>query len=146
MSELIGAIRITGTSRERNEIGRFTAAVKRGATNAALAVANLGAAVAQAAAPVRSGRLAGSIYSSRLGPYSAIVGATAPWAAVQNFGGAAHEIGAPGQTLANKEQNFGPTKGPVHHPGNPATRFMDEAYAAAAAEGENIIARYMPES
>lgn len=146
MAESVGAIRIHNRTRLRDESGRFLAEVHKGASRAALAIANLGLRVAGNAAPKRTGRLRASARSRRTGPYTAEVSFAAPYAQEQESGAGPHSIGRPGQILANKEQEFGPTRGPVNHPGNPATHFMRKGYDAAAAAGENIAAQYLPES
>lgn len=104
----------------RDEFGRFAQTLSVGAQRSQQEASDIGAALAAALAPKRSGFLAGTIHSTGAG-----FAAGAGYAAAQEAGADPHTIGAPGQVLAGDE--FGPARGPVLHPGNPATHFMRDA-------------------
>jgi hypothetical protein len=107
----------------RDEIGRYAQRVDDGAEEAQGTLSQLGATLAAALAPRKRGVLAGSIHSTGHGFATGAL----PHALPQEEGAGAHPIGAPGQTLGNKEEGFGPVKGPVLHSGNPAVHYMRNA-------------------
>lgn len=90
-------------------------------------------------APRRSGFLAGTVRPNGHG-----FEATAGYAAAQDAGAGPHSIGAPGQVLGNEDDGFGPVKGPVEHPGNPATHFMRDALRLVNRKLMQIIRSNMP--
>lgn len=107
----------------RDEMGRYAARVDQGAEEAQSDLSKLGATLAKALAPRRRGVLAGSIHSTGHGFATGAL----PHALPQEEGAGPHPIGEPGQTLGNKEDGFGPVKGPVMHTGNPAVHYMRNA-------------------
>jgi hypothetical protein len=120
----------------RDPFGRFMRQIDDAAENTAYAAAKRGAFLSRVFAPKRTLRLASAIFA-----YRHSTGKTAGWkvegvpyAAAQDKGAAAHQIGAEGQVLANESDNFGPVVGPVSHPGNPATHFMSKAREQVARE------------
>jgi hypothetical protein len=123
----------------RDEFGRFAAVVDEATERSQKEASDIGAALAASLAPRRSGFLAGTIRSTGHG---FIV--TAGYGAAQESGAGPHEIGDPGQTLGNEDDDFGPVKGPVMHPGNPATHFMRDALRLVNGRLMNIIRGNMP--
>lgn len=123
----------------RDEFGRFAQALDIGAKRSQSEASEIGAALAAALAPKRSGFLASTIHSTGAG-----FAAGAGYAAAQEEGAGAHAIGAPGQTLANEADGFGPVRGPVLHPGNPATHFMRDALRLVNQRIMSIIRANMP--
>lgn len=122
----------------RDEFGRFAQALDVGAKRSQEEASNIGAALAAALAPRRSGALAGSIHSTGHGFATGAL----PEAEPQEFGAGPHSIGAPGQVLAGDD--FGPVRGPVQHPGNPATRYMRDALRLVNARLMSIVRANMP--
>ena len=127
----------------RDDSGRFVSAVEAGGEAAVLEIADAIAGLAIIFAPRKTGELAGSIEAIALGGTEAAAVARAGHAAPQEEGAGAHTIGAPGQVLANKEEEFFAI-GPVTHPGNPATRFLTRAAAAVSPRATAIVKKYMP--
>lgn len=121
----------------RDEFGRFAQALTTGAQRSQIESSEIGAALAAALAPKRSGFLAGTIHSTGAG-----FAAGAGYAAAQEEGAGAHPIGAAGQVLAGDD--FGPVRGPVVHPGNPATHFMRDALRLVNQRLMGIIRGNMP--
>lgn len=138
-----GSIGITNHVHYRDNVGRFAAAIERGAQEAIIDVSNQGAKTAQVLAPKRTGAMAATIQPFTTGGSAGgwVVGTS--YALDQEYGAGPHEIGAPGQVLANKEDGFYAT-GPVHHPGNPATRFMQKSYNIMRGRILGILKRHMP--
>lgn len=132
-------VRVTARVDWRDESGRYAAAVDAGAQKAQLDASKLGAAIAAGLAPKRTGALAaitadGSGYSTPALRY----------AIPQEEGAGAHVIGDAGQTLANEAEGFGPVKGPVMHPGNPAVHFMRNSLRIVNQRIMAIIRANMP--
>lgn len=123
----------------RDEFGRFAQALDVGASRSQKEAGEIGAALAAALAPKHSGFLAGTVRSTGHG-----FEATAGYAAAQEEGAGPHPIGEAGQTLGNKAEDFGPVKGPVLHPGNPATHFMRNALRMVNQRLMGIIRKNMP--
>lgn len=100
-------------------------------TSAYAEAAALTTGVAKTSAPHDTGELARSIRYTPVSPLSGNIGSTAKHAGPQNKGAGAHQI-APirKKALYNKRRGFGPVRGPVQHPGNPATGYLDKAQAA----------------
>lgn len=121
----------------RNEFGRFAQAVDTGAQRSQAEASDIGAALAAALAPKRSGLLASTIRSTGAG-FAAGTG----YAVDQEEGAGPHPIGAAGQILAG--DGFGPVRGPVLHPGNPATHFMRDALKLVNQRLMGIIRGNMP--
>lgn len=125
--------------RWRDESGRFAAAMTDGARRSQEEAGKIGAALAIALAPERDGILKGSIHANGAG-----FEADAGYAAAQEEGAGPHEIGAPGQVLGNEDDGFGPVRGPVEHPGNPAVHYMRDALRLVNARLMGIIRGNMP--
>lgn len=124
----------------RNEFGRFASAMDTGAQRSQSEAGDIGAALAAALAPKRSGFLAGSIHGNGHG-----FEADADYAAAQEEGAGPHLIGAGfDKVLVNEGEGFGPVLGPVEHPGNPATHFMRDALKMVNARLMGIIRGNMP--
>lgn len=121
----------------RNEFGRFAAAMDAGAKRSQEEGGEIGAALAAALAPKRDGTMASTIHSNGHGFE---VGTS--YAAAQEEGAGPHTIGAPGQVLSGVD--FGPVRGPVAHPGNPATHFMRDALRMVNQRMMGIIRSHMP--
>lgn len=124
----------------RDEFGRFAQALDVGAQRSQKEASDIGAALAAALAPKRSGFLASTIHSTGAG-----FAAGAGYAAAQEKGAGPHII-APvrKQALYNADDDFGPVGGPVLHPGNPATRFMRQALRLVNQRMMGIIRGNMP--
>jgi hypothetical protein len=113
----------------RDHSGRFASAVEAGAQQALIEGSQEGARLSMEFAPKRSGFLASTISPFIFGLNHVGWAVRAPYGLAQDLGARPHVIGAAGQLLANKEDGFGPVRGPVWHPGNPATRFMERAFS-----------------
>lgn len=107
----------------RDEMGRYAQRVDGGAEEAQGTLSEIGAFLAKGLAPRKRGVLAGSIHSTGHGFATGAL----PHALPQEEGAGAHAIGQPGQVLGNKEDEFGPVRGPVLHTGNPAVHYMRNA-------------------
>lgn len=105
----------------RDEFGRFAQTLTVGAERSQRDASNLGAQVAAMLAPKRSGALGESVHSTGSGFATGAL----PYAEAQEEGAAPHWIGWESEVLMG--DNFGPVRGPVLHPGNPATHFMRNA-------------------
>lgn len=124
----------------RDEFGRFAAALTEGARRSEREASEVGAVLAAALAPKRSGALAASVRSTEHG-----FAAGAPYAAAQEEGGRPHKIRVKYKAaLYNPTENFGPTSGPVLHPGNPATHFMRQALSLVNQRMMGIIRSHTP--
>lgn len=122
----------------RDDSGRFASAMDTGAQRSQVEGGRIGAVLAAALAPRRSGFLAGGIRSNGHG-----FEATAPYAAAQEKGAGAHLIGV-GFNKVLVGDDFGPVLGPVEHPGNPATHFMRDALRLVNRRLMGIIRANMP--
>lgn len=122
----------------RDEFGRFAQALDVGAQRSQTEASDVGAVLAAALAPKRSGFLAGTIRSTGAG-----FAAGAGYAAAQEEGAGPHLIGA-GFDKVLVGDDFGPVLGPVVHPGNPATHFMRDALRLVNARLMGIIRGNMP--
>ena len=125
----------------QDESGRFMSDVDGKAHEAIWEVTLFMAREAAANAPHRTGELRRSIKGYMTGPTEGTVVATAPHALPQETGGAPHPIGADGQLLSNPEEGFA-ARGPVMHPGNPATHFMAKAFAKARLVAPKAFAKH----
>jgi hypothetical protein len=123
----------------RDEFGRFAQALDVGAQRSQQEAGEIGAVLAAGLAPKRSGFLASTIRATGHG-----FAAGAGYAAAQEKGAGPHPIGAPGQVLGNEDDDFGPVRGPVLHPGNPATHFMRNALRMVNQRLMGIIRANMP--
>ena len=124
----------------RDEFGRFAQALDVGAQRSQEEASQVGAVLAAALAPKRSGLMAGTIRSTGHG---FAVGTA--YALAQEKGAGPHLIGATfGSTLVNEAEGFGPVMGPVVHPGNPATHFMKNALRMVNQRIMGIIRGNMP--
>lgn len=117
----------------RDEFGRFAQTLTVGAERSQRDASNLGAQVAAMLAPKRRGTLSGSIHSTGSGFATGAL----PQAEPQEKGAGPHMIGQPGQILAG--DGFGPVRGPVQHPGNPAVHYMRNALRFVNARMMGII-------
>lgn len=126
----------------QDESGRFMADVNGQARAAVWELTRIMTAMAVNYAPFRTGELRSSIEGFMTGPLQGEVVARAPHALPQEFGAGPHQIGAPGQPLANPEQGFRAI-GPVNHPGNPATTYMHRAFAMARELAPGIFAKFL---
>lgn len=122
-------VHVTSSVQWRDEMGRFAEHIEEGAKEGIAAAAHEGAFLAAVFAPKRTLRLAGSIDPFTNGLQGGWTVST-PYAMDQEEGAGPHEIGRPGQILSG--DGFGPVKGPVMHPGNPAVHYMKRAYAIVA--------------
>jgi hypothetical protein len=119
----------------RDPFGRFIEQINDDADKVAYAAAKRGALLSKIYAPKKTLRLASAIFAYRVGRKLAgwkVEGV--PYAEAQEKGAQPHLIGSEGKALANPDDNFGPVAGPVRHPGNPATRFMEKARLQIARE------------
>jgi hypothetical protein len=93
--------------------------------------AAVGLAAAKVEAPSASGELRRSIVYIPTSPLSGVLTSPVKHAGPQNTGAGAHTI-APvrKKALYNKRLAFGPVKGPVNHPGNPAKNFLSKGQDA----------------
>lgn len=124
----------------RDEFGRYAQALSVGAQRAQTEAGEVGAVLAAALAPKRSGFLASTIRSTGHG-----FAAGAGYAAAQEKGAGPHLIGTGFNTvLYNPTDQFGPVLGPVVHPGNPATHFMRDALRLVNQRLMSIIRRHVP--
>lgn len=122
----------------RDEFGRFAQALDLGAKRSQSEASEVGAVLAAALAPKRSGFLAGTIRSTGEG-----FAAGAGYAAAQEEGAGPHLIGAEFNKVLVGD-GFGPVLGPVVHPGNPATHFMRDALRMVNQRIMGIIRSNMP--
>jgi hypothetical protein len=121
----------------RDEFGRFAQTLNVGARRSQQQASEVGATLAAALAPKRSGFLASTIRATGAGFV-----ASAGYAAAQEEGAVPHWIGWEAEVLMGDE--FGPARGPVLHPGNPATHFMRDALRLVNARIMDIIRSNMP--
>jgi hypothetical protein len=124
----------------RDEFGRFAQTLGTAAERSQKEASDIGAILAAALAPKRSGFLASTIRSTGHG-----FAAGAGYAAAQEEGAGPHLIGAKfDAVLYNPDEGFGPVLGPVRHPGNPATRFMRDALKLVNQRMMGIIRSHAP--
>lgn len=124
----------------RDEFGRFASALNVGAQRSQEEAGEIGAVLASALAPKRSGFLASTIRATGHG-FSAGAG----YAAAQEEGAGPHLIGTKfDSVLVNEAEGFGPVLGPIVHPGNPATHFMRDALRMVNQRMMGIIRSNMP--
>ena len=125
----------------RDEFGRFAQALDAGAQRSQKEASDIGAALAKALAPKgATGMLSGGIHSTGSGFATSAL----KYAVPQEEGAGAHDIGEPGQVLGNEDDGFGPVRGPVRHPGNPAVHFMRDALKLVNGRIMGIIRGNMP--
>lgn len=122
----------------RDEFGRFAQTLDVGAKRSQAEASDIGAVLAAALAPKRSGALSGSIHSTGEG-----FATGAPYAAAQEEGAGPHLIGAESDKVLVGD-DFGPVLGPVVHPGNPAVHFMRDALRMVNQRIMGIIRANMP--
>lgn len=134
---------VTARVQWRDPFGRFMEQINNDADRAAYAAAKRGALLSKVLAPKKTLRLASAIFAYRVG--SKLAGwkvQGVPYAEAQEKGARAHLIGTEfGTTLVNEAEGFGPVMGPVRHPGNPATRFIERARVQIARELIDIARR-----
>lgn len=134
-------------------MGRFIADIAGAATKSVEEALNVGISAAQVQTPTRTGRLRGSFVPAILSRTSGVFVNTAPYARFQDRGAKPHEISAyvrffwesrgrmwlhPDEYLAQFGHHGAD---PIHHPGNPATHFMDAGYAAIKRRMPAILRR-----
>lgn len=129
--------------RWRNSLGQFASAIDNGAQRAMVEAGERGALTAAALAPKKTRALAGSIHPILLGAHEAAWRFVSAYGMAQEKGAVPHSIGEPGQVLANKEDEFF-ARGPVWHPGNPATHFMRDSYLIVSGLLMGIVRKHMP--
>lgn len=112
----------------RDEIGRFAEAVDDGAAQAIQQAALDGLHMSQIYAPKKTGRLAGAIRKFGGGTQAGWEAGHEVYMIAQEEGAVPHAIGKEGEILFNAAESFGPVKGPVMHPGNPATHYIARAF------------------
>jgi len=139
----MGEINVSSKVLFQDESGRFMADVNGKARAAVWELTRIMAAISVANAPFKTGRLRSSIEGFMTGPLQGEVVATAPYALPQETGAVPHWIGEPGQDLSNPEEGFGPVKGPVFHPGNPATNYMHKAFRVTRELAPGIFAKFL---
>lgn len=125
--EIGGDVEVSSTVQWKSDDGRFAKVIGAAATASVKEAIGEGVRIAVELAPKRKGDLARSIAPFMNGPSQGGWIAGSGHAMPQEHGARAHKIGYEGQILANKEQGFY-AKGPVKHPGNPATHFMRDSY------------------
>lgn len=140
----------------RNQMGRFIADVRGAATRSVEEALDVGISAARMQAPERTGRLRASFVPAILTRTSGVFLNTAPYAEFQDQGAGPHEISAwvrffwerEGRMWMNPAQYLSrtgyPGADPIHHPGNPATHFMDAGYDAIKRRMQAIIRRNYP--
>lgn len=140
----------------RDDFGRFIADIEGAATKVVEDAIEAGVAAAQVAAPVRTGRLRDSfvplIMSRTMGRFLN----TASYAEAQDQGAGPHNIDAHVRFFWDKVGRMWmwpetylrvtgfPGADPIHHPGNPATHFMEAGYRAAVAAARRALPKYYP--
>lgn len=140
----------------RDNFGRFIADIEGAATKVVEDALNAGVDAAQQAAPSRTGRLRDSfvplIMSRTMGRFIN----TAPYARWQDQGAGPHDITAYVSFFWEREGREWmvpplyervtgyPGADPIHHPGNPATHFMDAGYRAAKRAAKVAMKKYYP--
>lgn len=126
---------ITTTAAYTSSLDQFSARVHTAAERTVTRATARGSLLSQVLAPKRTLRLAATIRPGIIAPGwgSWIVGPL-KYALAQEKGARPHSIGAEGQILANKGDNFGPVRGPVLHPGNRGIHFLLKAYEQVKAE------------
>ena len=142
MAFSIGGIVASNEVRVRDESGRFIAELHAGAVEAAEAVAEEIAALAMVTAP---GPVSGTLMASIDARSEGVVAwatADAPWAEVQELGGAPHDI--PNSFGRGPEFGIGGRFGGFFHPGNPATHFLEEAGRTVSGYAIGIVAKFLP--
>lgn len=138
-----GDVKLVTHVHYRDDLGRFAKAIDRGAQEAIIDVSTQGAATAKVLAPKKTGRMAATIQPFSTGGGSGGWAVGMDYSMPQEFGAGPHSIGAEGQVLANKEDQFFAI-GPVMHPGNPATHFMKKSYNIMKGRIMGIVRRHMP--
>lgn len=128
----------------RDELGRFAKAVDEGAERAIQQAARDGQYMARIFAPKRTGALAAAISRGGSGTYGYWEAGHAVYMIAQEQGAVPHEIGDRGQVLANEADGFGPVRGPVLHPGNPATHYIKRSYDIIAGQLSARVQKEMP--
>lgn len=140
----------------RDAMGRFIADIEGAATKAVEQALDAGVASARVQAPVRSGRLRASFQPVVLSRTSGVFINTAPYAMAQDQGAVPHDISAHVSFFWEKmgrrwmypevyQRVTGfPGADPIHHPGNPATHFMDAGFDAIRRQMPAILKRCYP--
>lgn len=138
----MAAVPITTRVFWRDDIGRFAANVDLGAARAMEEASREGARLAAEFAPKKTGRLAAGIHPIGRGKHGGWATSDVPEAGPQEHGAGGHVIGANGEILAGAD--FGPVKGPVWHPGNPAIHYMARSLSFMKSRLTSILRRNMP--
>lgn len=132
----MAGVSVTTRVQWRNRLGQFSNDIDEAGEGAIEEASREGAKLAAGFATKRTGRMAGEIHTIGGGSSGGWATGGTPYAMAQEEGASAHIIGEPGQTLSGDD--FGPVKGPVLHPGNPAVHFMRRAYEIV---GPKILAK-----
>jgi hypothetical protein len=141
----LGNFELTQSVFLREDSGRFLAAVHEGAAAAAWELADTLAGLAIANAPVKTSALVNSIRAYMVSATEGVAVATAAHAAPQEKGARAHDI--PGSFGRGADYGYGSDRKPPQtfwHPGNPATRFMENAGKAVSVLSPMIVRQHMP--
>lgn len=130
-----GVITVHNDVTVRDQFGRFAAHCAEAARKTADEAAERGAAVARAAAPRKTGAMAGTIHAvGGDGSMAQFVVGTGHWA-YQEFGTAPHDItGEVSFEWEREGRRWVPGTNTIHHPGNHAVPFMLTGYEAAKVE------------
>lgn len=140
----------------RDRFGQFIADIAGAATRSVEDALDVGVAAARARAPQRTGRLRGSFVPAILSRTSGVFLNTAPYAMAQDQGAVPHTIDAHVSFFWDRagrrwmwpetyQRVTGhPGADPIHHPGNPATHFMDAGYDAIKRRMPAILQRNYP--
>lgn len=128
----------------RNRMGQFAAECAAAAVLSAQQIAELGANVARAEAPVKTGRLVGSIRAVPKGK-TAYWSVNTPYAMFQEKGTGARKL--PGNVTffwENAGRFWKPGRNMINHPGNPGIHYMEYSYEAASAAAMTIVRANYP--
>lgn len=142
-----GEIAVSGDVLLHLDSGAFVANVDGALTPAVEDVADQMAAMGRVFAPKgKTLELTNSIQGLLVSATSAVAVATAPHAIFQEKGAGAHIIPSllSGGWKLLAGDDFGPVWGPVEHPGNPATHFLEQAGDAVSAFVPRILAEHLP--
>lgn len=146
----MAVVHVSPEIRYRSETGRFLAECDGAAAAAVQAVGERGARMAKRLAPSssfpepRGGKLRPGISFYMTGGMVGVIASTARHTLAIERGASAHQIGAPGQLLANKQKDWGPRIGPVNHPGNDAQPFLKPAYAMIRSRMIDVMRDFYP--
>lgn len=138
----MGAVRVSARVQWRNSMGQFSDKISRAGVLAIEEASREGVDLAAAFAPKKTRALAGGIHTIGSGASGGWATGRQKYALPQEKGAHPHLIGDEGQFLSNKPERFA-ARGPVMHPGNPATRFMARAFAIVAPKLAAKVGRHL---